>query len=1031
MNADEPMRSDPSHSQPEMLEQSQNPSVDPLGDKTTPQFPTSRPSSRSQFVPLKPPSSTLPAPPSLLYTHQNFSTTFSTKPPGESSFVPTIADETNFGTVERKLDSISEKNSNERMKQLHMNDAISEKSVQSQRSNALEAPRYMPPKITSAASSVSNFHTPSINGSVGGEVVIFEDQEYDSLSMVESYASEKHEEDNVNMIDTEHNRLFPSKFSTSTSTVYTTTSQQLVQDETDKAINALTNTIRSIVKSDIPVNERSKRISQAVNIIGKLDGSNNTSVIEAIHRLSNQFTTTKQINSSRSETSATSKVDVLEDLLAELDIAIKDMTPGDGTLQRFAKSGAPTQALPPNPSSSSLASNPGYSDRQNGNFHKSLSNLSSEVATSDTSKTIFFEQQQHLPPQQFSQQYQHQPIVQQPNEPQQQQPQQQRFLVHRPKTSEDYSNSSMTPTQSHQSPNIQTQFSAAGYSLSPKNQFIPPLPAQSPQSSTTQPVEEDETGVNTMEHESKSDDNESESNNNVSKKALAMMGVQNEEELQKIQWSNMKAFKKLGLDKEDGGASESEREPLGPTVEMLTNSSYVYCEYLSVPIINKLYIKTHKKMFCVLVEGMLYYFKSNDPFEQAVGSIPITGDQITPALDGLGRKIIEIKSTINSKRKGASRKTWELHVETEEDQRTWVRMLKRAIPGTPAFKSKKNSEKEPQEPEAPKMQRSLSTNQVSNMLSMSSPPPLPFSPTSRSASSNGNPLELIFGSTYPLPQQFKTSNESTKRPPVRSNSAGAADSLAERRLMYRRDESVENLVNKTYNPLTQPFSPPSSVGRKSIDQESPWQSQPQYSYPEPPLPTSKQYAPTVGSNRLPRMNVMSGMDSNAFNNANVKLNSSSPQNNLESSFNSNSRQTYQSTVNGQVYTGRTTQWIANTATVQSEFTSPKANNTNVVNAYNKPQIMHIPPRKNSNVTPMSPNAIPPSPSFSADLFASSIYSSDVQSDIYRQSSNYDSIQRYPSQKSASGRVYRKPLDVALAALDDLESNLSREPRNNY
>ncbi|KAJ3117316.1 hypothetical protein HK098_006302 [Nowakowskiella sp. JEL0407] len=1020
MNADEPIRFDPSNSLPEKLQQLQKTSIDPLGDRTTPQFPSTKPSSRSQFVPLKPPSTTLPVPPTLLYTHQNFSTTFTTKTAGDSMFLPAIVpDETNFGTVERRLDSIVENNSTERMKQLQLNDAISEKSVHSQRSNTLEVSRFMPPKLASAASSISNFHTQSINGSVGGEVVIFEEQEFDSLSMVESYASEKGE--NVHY-DAEHNRLIPTKFSTSTSTVYTTTSQQFVQDETDRAINALTSTIRSIVKSDIPSNERSKRISQAVNIIEKLDGSNNTSVIDAIHRLSNQFTTSKHLNSSRSETSTTSKVDVLEDLLAELDIAIKDMTPGDGTLQRPAKSAAPTQALPPNPSSSSLASNPAYSDRQSGNFHKSLSNLSSEVATSDTSKTIFFEQQ--LPQQRFSQQFQNQQLVHQQNQLQQlhlqQNQQQQRFVVHRPKTSEDYSNSSMTPTPTYQSPNIQTQFSAAGYNVPPRNQ-MPPIQTQSPHSSTTQPIEEEETSVNIMEQEKKWDDNESESHN-VSKKALAMMGVQNEEELQKIQWSNMKAFKKLGLDKDDGGVSESERD-LGPTVEMLTNSSYLYCEYLSVPIMNKLYIKTHKKMFCVLVEGMLYYFKSNEPFEQAVGSIPITGDQIAPTMDGLGRKIIEIKSTINSKKRGASRKTCELYVETEEDQRTWVRMLKRAIPGTPAFKSKKSGGKE--QLEGPQMQRSLSTNHVSNMMSRSSPPPLPFSPTSQSTSSNGNALEQIFGSNYPLVQQFKTSDDS-KRPPIRSNSTSAAETLAERRL-YRRDESVENLVNKTYNPHSEPFSPP-SVGRKSMDQESPWkQFHSHYNYPEPHLPTSNQYTPPRGNNRFLRMNMISGMEnSNAFSNINAKLSSNAPPNNLELSFNSNSRQTYQSTVNGQVHSGRTTQWIANSATMPSEFTSPKASISSMVpNPYNKSQIMPTPARKNSTSAPISPNAIPPSPSFSADLFAGSIYSSDVNSDIYRQSSNYDSIQRYPGQKSPSGRVYRKPLDVALAALDDLESNLSR------
>ncbi|KAJ3091584.1 hypothetical protein HK102_014185 [Quaeritorhiza haematococci] len=212
----------------------------------------------------------------------------------------------------------------------------------------------------------------------------------------------------------------------------------------------------------------------------------------------------------------------------------------------------------------------------------------------------------------------------------------------------------------------------------------------------------------------------------VSPKALKMMGLSDQHELKKSPWNAPKAIKVMGLTSSDlervtagklsvvppAGVVDTgaEIEVAGPTIDMLTTQGYLYCGFLQKPTLSKIFLKTWKTKFFVLTTGMLYYYKSNDPYEHPVGEIPITHDTITSMMGPGGKHILEIRSQVpgtapssnsspfrrsnkddttsttsknsNSKKGGELvERVWQLQCEDENDMRAWLRMLKKAVPG--------------------------------------------------------------------------------------------------------------------------------------------------------------------------------------------------------------------------------------------------------------------------------------------------------------------------------------------------------------
>ncbi|KAI8805418.1 hypothetical protein BJ742DRAFT_406126 [Cladochytrium replicatum] len=188
----------------------------------------------------------------------------------------------------------------------------------------------------------------------------------------------------------------------------------------------------------------------------------------------------------------------------------------------------------------------------------------------------------------------------------------------------------------------------------------------------------------------------------ISKKLLERLGASENE----INNSSMKARKTLGLDDGEGKKSNGGGGANGMSGEItiggLGLDSLIYQGFLGVQVG---LFKNFKKYFCVLVEGRLYYFKKNDPHEKALGDIPVTGDRISSKV-AQGKFLIEVQSTVSQPPSRIStlnpgipsstagtgpRRTFTLLTEDEDDMKNWTRMLKRAIPGTPPIRATKKN----------------------------------------------------------------------------------------------------------------------------------------------------------------------------------------------------------------------------------------------------------------------------------------------------------------------------------------------------
>ncbi|KAJ1562804.1 hypothetical protein HK096_002606 [Nowakowskiella sp. JEL0078] len=468
------------------------------------------------------------------------------------------------------------------------------------------------------------------------EVIVFDENEYDGVSVVESYE--------------EASSILPSE----------TNENDL---GAENAIIVVTSALQSIMKNDVPIDERSKRISDVAAVLSKIDSNSGKTVVEALNRISIIQTPPTlplpSVPESR-QISPLSQHNALEDLLAELDDVIKDL--GTGTLVRSSSEVLNQQPEPYiNYSQNETSIPPTQSVKQlmiqaNSLNQKRLSTNVDQNATSNLKRLSASTNSETLPSQ--------------------------NILISR----------SSTPTQ------------VSLTDTSPRTFLSPVHPNDSISHQGSISTNEDDefkkesdTFVESISEFDNVEFDEYESldsREGLSNKALAMMGVSSEEELQRNPFHNAKAMKQLGLGMDsptspNNGGNESDQDTT--TVNSLTKGSYVYCGYLGVPITTSLFIKNYRNMFCVLVEGQLYYFKTNEPFEQALGVIPISGEKISSNIDAYGRKVVQVKSTVSSKKKGSVKKSWDLHVEDEEEMKTWVRMLQRAIPGTPAFKSPKKS----------------------------------------------------------------------------------------------------------------------------------------------------------------------------------------------------------------------------------------------------------------------------------------------------------------------------------------------------
>ncbi|KAI8808775.1 hypothetical protein BJ742DRAFT_738762 [Cladochytrium replicatum] len=188
----------------------------------------------------------------------------------------------------------------------------------------------------------------------------------------------------------------------------------------------------------------------------------------------------------------------------------------------------------------------------------------------------------------------------------------------------------------------------------------------------------------------------------ISKKLLERLGASENE----INNSSMKARKTLGLDDGEGKKSNGGAGANGLSGEVtiggLGLDKLIYQGFLGVQVG---LFKNFKKYFCVLVEGRLYYFKKNDPHEKALGDIPVTGDRISSKI-AQGKFLIEVQSTVSQPPSRIStlnpgipsstagtgpRRTFTLLTEDEDDMKNWTRMLKRAIPGTPPIRATKKN----------------------------------------------------------------------------------------------------------------------------------------------------------------------------------------------------------------------------------------------------------------------------------------------------------------------------------------------------
>ncbi|KAJ1552383.1 hypothetical protein HK096_000393 [Nowakowskiella sp. JEL0078] len=370
-------------------------------------------------------------------------------------------------------------------------------------------------------------------------------------------------------------------------------------------------------------------------------------------------------------------------------------------------------------------------------------------------------------------------------------------------------------------------------------------------------------------------------------------------------------------------------------------------------------------------------------------------------------------------------------------------MLKRAIPGTQKFNNGKKIGVNSQGG-LYSLKNSGSTSSVA-LSTHSSSTTLNTIPSQKDLYQTTNYKEF-------LTQKNITSAAATiSVPSSRGNSSSTLDSLE----YSKRNQSLETLAKRT--PLDLPIQSPgrTSFGRQSVESERSW------------LPTT--LGPSVGNGRFPRVQTMNmdpyGTQINTpvapflsrvaaqMSNPQSMTYSSPPQSpsytelNLPQTLtNGNHRQQtpnfrkpesqskivpdnfpgfYQGTLQRQASNPdpRTARWIASSATVQQNM-SPGLVRQASTGSYG----ITTPSRTHNEV--IHPGIMSPGSSYSTEIYRNSIVSFDGTikgRPISSINTNTDTIVRYPH----NGSKGNKPIDDALAALDDLQSNLSGEKVRQY